>query len=180
MNFEEKTVSSKDIFCGRIIKVKLDMVKLPDGTLAERELVEHNGGVAVLAFDEDGKILMVEQYRKPYDELTIEIPAGKLEPGENPEECGMRELHEETGYIADEMELLFIMYPTPGYCSEKLYIYRAKGLTKAEQMLDDDEYLNVQRYSIDDAYEMVCEQKIRDAKTVCAVLKAKLIEERGL
>ncbi len=175
MNFEEKTVSSKNIFSGRIINVKLDMVKLPDGTLAERELVEHRGGVAVLAFDEDGNILMVEQYRKPYDEVTIEIPAGKLEAGEDPKECGMRELHEETGYIAGDAELLLMMYPTPGYCSEKLYIYLAKDIEKAEQMLDEDEYLNVLRFSVDEAYEMVCTQKIRDAKTVAAVLRAKIM-----
>lgn len=179
MNFEEKTVSSKNIYNGKIINVKLDVVKLPDGTLAERELVEHHGGVAVLAFDEDGKVLMVEQYRKPYDELTIEVPAGKLEVGEEPLECGMRELHEETGYIAGEMELLFIMYPTPGYCSEKLYIYHAKNLIKAEQMLDEDEYLNVLRYDIDEAYDMVRGQKIRDAKTVAAILMAKLMRKEG-
>lgn len=177
MELTEKTLKTNRIFEGRVINLRVDTVSLPDGKEAEREIVEHNGGVAVLAFDEDGKILTVKQYRIPYNEVTIEIPAGKLEIGENPEECGRRELHEETGYIAKEMELLFTLYPSPGYCSEKIYIYYAKNTEKADQKLDEDEYLDVCRYSVNELYKMLSAGEIRDAKTIAAVLKAKLITE---
>lgn len=176
MNFEEKTISTENVFKGRIIDVNIDTVTLPDGRTAKRELVLHHGGVGVLAFDEDGKVLLVKQYRKPYDEVVLEIPAGKLEDGENPEECGRRELKEETGYIAKKMELLFTLYPSPGYCSEKIYVYFASETEKAKQELDDGEFLEVYRYSVDELFEMLCRNEIHDSKTVAAILKAKLIK----
>ena len=176
MNFEEKTISTKNIFKGRIINVNVDTVELPNGKTAERELVFHNGGVGILAFDEDNKVLLVKQYRKPYNEMLLEIPAGKLEIGEDPLEAGIRELREETGYIAKKMELLFTLYPTPGYCSEKLYIYFASEIEKATQELDEDEFLEVYRYSLDELFEMLERNEINDAKTVAAILKAKLIK----
>lgn len=179
MNLEEKTTATREIFNGRIIRVREDDVVLPDGTPAKREIVEHNGGVAVAAIDEDGKMLMVKQFRKPFERVTLEIPAGKLEKGENPMECGMRELREETGYIADTLTHLGTIYPTPAYCEEKINIYFADNLKKSQQSLDDDEFLEVYRYSVDELYEMVIGGEICDAKTVCAILRVKLLYSEG-
>lgn len=174
MDFEEKTKAVKNIFDGKIIKVRVETVELPDGTTATREIVSHGGGVGVIAIDENNEVLMVSQYRIAARETVLEIPAGKLEKGEDPAECGKRELAEETGYEASELTYLGAYYATPGYCEEKLYLYLARGLKFVGQNLDDGEFLNVQRYKLDDLYNMVMENKIKDAKTAVAILKAKL------
>lgn len=174
MDFEEKTKAVKDIFDGKIIKVRVETVELPNGETASREIVSHGGGVGVIAIDENNEVLMVSQYRIAARETILEIPAGKLEQGEDPAECGKRELAEETGYEASELVYLGAYYATPGYCEEKLYLYLARGLKFVGQNLDDGEFLNVQRYKLDDLYDMVMENKIKDAKTAVAILKAKL------
>lgn len=175
MDFTEKTTSSERIFEGRIINLKVDTVSLPNGNIATRELVEHSGGVGVIAVDGDRNVLMVSQYRKPFDEMVLEIPAGKLNFGENPLECGKRELEEETGYIAGNYECLGVYYPTPGYCLEKITIYLATELVKTKQHLDEDEFLDVHTMKLDELFDMVMENKINDAKTAIAILKAKAI-----
>ena len=167
MNFEEKTVSSEEIYDGKIIKVRKEKVELPDGRLAMRELIGHPGG--------DGKVFMVTQYRIAAKSEMLEIPAGKMEYGEDPLECGARELIEETGYKAEEFTHLGEYYATPGYCEEKLNIFLARKLTFVGQNLDDGEFLNVSKYSLDELYQMVMDNKIYDAKTAIAILKAKAI-----
>lgn len=172
MDYTEKTVSSKDIYRGRIIYVKEDIVSLPNGALAGRELVIHNGGVGVIAVDEDKNVLMVRQYRKPYDEMVLEVPAGKLEKGEEAELAGRRELCEETGFEPETMEFIGKFYPTPGYCSEVISLYLAQGLSYVGQNLDEGEFVEVERIPLSTLVKMVMNNEIYDAKTAIAILKA--------
>lgn len=175
MNFEEKTVSSEIIFEGKVIKVRNELVRIPDGSFAIREIVGHPGGVGVIAVDDDGKVFMVSQYRIAAKSMMLEIPAGKKEYGEDPLECGKRELIEETGYEGGEFIHLGDYYATPGYCEEVLSIYLAKNLKFVGQNLDDGEFLNVSKHSLDELYEMVMNNEIHDAKTAIAILKAKAL-----
>lgn len=175
MDFTEKTISTKRIFDGRIINLKVDTVTLPNGHESTRELVEHPGGVGVIAVDDEKNVFMVTQYRKPFDEIVLEIPAGKLNYGENPLDCGMRELEEETGITADNYEYIGVYYPTPGYCLEKITIYLATGLKETRQHLDEDEFLDVHKIKLDTLFDMVMNNEINDAKTAIAILKAKAI-----
>lgn len=170
MELYEKLKSSEEIYKGRVFTVKKDIVELPGGEEATREVVVHNGGVGVIAITDDGKIPMVRQYRKGIEMVSLEIPAGKLEAGEKPEVCGKRELLEETGYIAKDFSILSRFAVTPAYCSEIIYVYRAEGLLKAEQKLDEDEYLNVEFYTLEELYKMVLEGEIIDSKTIIAIM----------
>lgn len=180
MNFTEKTISTKEIYKGRIVHLVEDTVLLPNGKTSGRELVLHNGGVGVIAVDDDKNVLMVSQYRKPYDETVLEIPAGKLEKGENPLDAGLRELREETGYKAENCRFLGKCYPTPGYCSEIIHIYLADKLTFVGQKLDPGEFLEVQKIPLDTLVKMVMDNEITDAKTTIAILKAdKIINGNG-
>ena len=172
MDYTEKTVSSKDIYRGRIIYVKEDIVSLPNGALAGRELVMHNGGVGVIAVDEFKNVLMVRQYRKPYDEMVLEVPAGKLEKDEDPQSAGIRELQEETGFLAEKVEYIGKYYPTPGYCSEIISLYLATELSYVGQNLDAGEFVEVERIPLAALVEMVMNNEIPDAKTAIAILKA--------
>lgn len=175
MDFEEKTISSENIYDGKIIKVRREQVELDDGSTAMREIIAHPGGVGVIAVTEDRQVFTVSQYRIAARSMMLEIPAGKLEYGEDPLECGKRELIEETGYRAKEFTHLGEYYATPGYCEEKLNIYLARGLEFVGQNLDEGEFLNVKKYSLDELYSMVMDNKIYDAKTAIAILKAKEI-----
>lgn len=171
MELYEKKLSSRQLFAGKVIRVELDEVELPNGKITSREVVRHHGGVCILALDEDGNVPMVKQYRYPYAEVLMELPAGKLEPGEDPADCGRRELEEETGYVAGEFSLLGKVYPTPGYVDEVLHLYLAKRLDKTAQRLDDDEFLNVEWLPLSDVIDRCLDGTIVDAKTVVAVLK---------
>ena len=175
MDYTEKTLSTEEIFKGHVIDVRVEKVELPDGRVSSRELVGHCGGVGIIAVDENREVFMVSQYRIAAKSMMLEIPAGKLEKGEGPLECGKRELIEETGYKANSLVHLGEYYATPGYCEEKLNIYLAQDLEFVGQHLDDGEFLNVQKYKLDDLYSMVMENKIYDAKTAIAILKAKAI-----
>ncbi len=172
MELTEKTLRSNTVFEGKVINVKTLTVLLPDGKEGYREIVEHNGGVCIAPLTDDNKMIFVRQFRSPYQEETLEIPAGKLEKGEDPSSAGIRELKEETGCTAGKYEYLGIIYPTPGYCGEKLYLYLARDLTRSTQDLDDDEFLNVEEIEIEKALEMVMNGEIKDSKTQIAVLKA--------
>ncbi len=172
MDFTEKTISSESIYRGKIINLKVDTVELPDGNTALRELVEHPGGVAVVAVDDSNNVYLVEQFRKPYNTTLIEIPAGKLEKGEDPLVCGKRELEEETGLIAGNMMYLGECYPTVGYTNEVIRIFLATELNKTSQNLDADEFLNVKTYHIDDIMEMIMNNQIKDSKTIVGIMKA--------
>lgn len=170
MDLSEKEVSRRYIYNGRIISLREDEVTLPDGKPAKREVVEHPGGVCVAALTDDRKLLMVRQYRRPYDEVILEIPAGKLDKGEDHRDCGMRELREETGFSAGHFEYFGHMYPTPGFCDEKIHIYFAWDLKQGERDPDEDEFLDVEEIPFDEVFDMVMKNEIKDAKTIAAVL----------
>lgn len=173
MDMTQKVVKTKEIFDGRVVKLRVDTVQLPDGRLAEREIMKHPGGVGVIAIDEDKNVLMVRQFRDAAKRIMLEIPAGKLEYGENPLECGKRELVEETGFRAAKFEHLGEFFVTPAYCEERINIYLASELTKECQNLDDGEFVEVEKISLDTLFDMVMHNEIADAKTIIAVLKAK-------
>lgn len=172
MIFEEKTVSSSEIFNGAIVKLRVDKVMMPGGNLAEREIVEHPGGVGIVAVTDNDEIIMVRQFRKPFDKAIYEIPAGKLDKDEQHRVCGIRELEEETGYKAESFEYLGYMYPSPGFCAEITHIYLATGLKEGNAHLDPDEYLDVEYIPIPKVKEMIMNNEINDAKTVFGIFKA--------
>lgn len=171
MDMTEKRIERKDIFDGHVFKVYLDKVEISDGSIRPREVVEHNGGVCVVALDEKKEIYMVRQYRYAAGTEMLEIPAGKLEKGEDPFKAAKRELSEETGCTAEKWTSLGVVYPTPGYCSERLYIYLAQELKTGEMHLDDGEILTVEKYPISQVVDMIMSGEITDAKTVVGVLK---------
>lgn len=175
MDYTEKTIDTKRIYDGRILNLRVDQVELPDGHVSSREIVEHHGGVGVIPVTENKEVFMVTQYRLAAQTMMLEIPAGKLEQGEDPLECGKRELIEETGYRGSEFIPLGAYYATPGYCQEKLTLYLARGLEWQGQHLDEGEFLNVQKFTLDELYEMVMRNEIHDCKTAIAILKAKAI-----
>ena len=175
MELTEKTLSSQTMFDGRIIHVRRDVIELPNGKEAFREVVDHPGGVCVLALDGEGRVLIVSQYRYPYNKVLREIPAGKLERGEDPREAAIRELREETGAAAGRFESLGELYPSPGYCGEIIRMYLARDLTFGVTDLDEDEFLNLERVPFEALVQQVLSGEVRDAKTIAAVLKAKLL-----
>lgn len=168
MQLEEKTVRKNYIYRGKIINVRCDDAELPNGRPCRREIVEHPGGACVLCV-KDGKVALVKQFRYAYGEAIYEIPAGKLNEGEDPMLAAERELGEETGMIADELVLRFVLYPTPGYTNEKIFIYEALGVREGKQHLDEGEFLNVEFVPIEVALEMVENGVICDAKTIVAL-----------
>lgn len=175
MHLEEKTVSSEQVFDGKVVKLFVDKAELENGEIVTREMIKHPGGVCVLPLDEDNNVLMVRQFRYPPHRVLLEIPAGKLEPGEDHRECGLRELKEETGCTCDEFTYLGNLIPTPAYDNEVIYMYLARGLHKGEQRLDEDEFLDVEKIPLGIAIDMVMNNEIADAKTQIAVLKTKLL-----
>ena len=175
MDLTEKTLSSEKIFDGRILHVRRDTIELPDGSKGFREVVDHPGGVCVLALDDENRALIVSQYRYPYEKVLREFPAGKLEYGEDPTQAAIRELKEETGAVAGDFRPLGELYPSPGYCGEIIRMYLARDLTFGETHLDEDEFLNLERVPFDQLVEQVLSGEIRDAKTIAAVLKGKLL-----
>ncbi len=179
MNLDEKTVRKNYIYNGRIINVRRDDALLPDGNPCIREVVEHPGGVCIGAITDNDELLFVRQFRYPYMEVIYELPAGKLEKGEDPFESGKRELEEEAGCVADEYRDMGKFYPTPGYCGEIIHLYAAKKLTFTQQNLDIDEFLSVEKIPLDKAVEMVLNNEIRDGKTQALVLKIKMLRDKG-
>ena len=177
MELTEKTLSSQTMFDGRIIHVRRDVIELPNGKEAFREVVDHPGGVCVLALDGEDRVLIVSQYRYPYNKVLRELPAGKLERGEDPREAAIRELKEETGAEAGDFRSLGELYPSPGYCGEIIRMYLARDLRFGETHLDEDEFLNLERIPFGTLVEQVLSGEIKDAKTIAAALKAKLLLE---
>jgi ADP-ribose pyrophosphatase len=177
----EKTISSQAIYDGRIIKVKVDEVLLPNGNTAKREIVHHQGAVAVIPLTEDGKMVVVRQFRKPLEKAIVEIPAGKLEIGEDPLACAERELEEETGYRAAQYEKLSAFYTSPGFADELLHVYVATGLTKGESRPDEDEFVDMMELTLEEAHELHKAGEISDAKTVVALFywENRMLRARG-
>jgi len=170
-NIEEKTLQENLLYKGRVINLYSDDVQLPNGRITTREYVAHRGGAAILPIDAEGNVYLVRQFRYPYREAILEIPAGKLEAGEEPAATAMRELEEETGYRCTELVPYGMLYPTPGYTNEHLYIYLATGLTKGHVHLDEDEFVNLVKLPFDEVYQMVITNRIKDAKTCFAILR---------
>ncbi len=168
----EKKLSSELIYDGKILRLTRDTALLENGETAFREVIHHSGGVCVLPLDDDGNVLFVKQFRYPFASVLLEIPAGKREPGEDPLQCGIRELSEEVGARASEIIPLGKLYPTVAYNTEVIYMYLARGLSFHDQHLDADEFVDVTRIPLKEAYEMVMRDEIPDSKTQIAILKA--------
>lgn len=173
MELYEKTISSETIFRGKIVNLRVDQVELPNGNRTAREVVEHAGAVAVVPVTDKNEIIMVRQYRYPAGRVLLEVPAGKLEKGEDPALCAERELREETGFEAGEMSLIFSFYTTPGFTDEKLYLYLARGLVQLGSQPDEDEFINIDCIPLEKALEMVDSGEVEDAKSIIGVLAAK-------
>ena len=173
MDFVETRVGGETLYRGKIVNVRLDRVALPDGREATREVVEHPGGVAIVALTDDGSVLTVRQFRYPIGEVIQEIPAGKLEYGENPAECAARELREETGYVAARIEPLGVIYASPGVYGERLHLYFARGLSFAGQHLDDGEFLAVEPVPLEELVCRAVRNEIKDAKTITGLMLAR-------
>ncbi|EGQ1274692.1 NUDIX domain-containing protein [Staphylococcus pseudintermedius] len=168
MHFEEKTISKESIYKGKIIEVEKHKVSLPNNKTAYREVVKHNGAVAICALTPDQQVILVKQYRKALEQELLEIPAGKLEPGEDRESAAMRELEEETGYKAKKLTLIGEVYGTPGFSNEKISVYFADNLVEGKVNLDEDEFVEKVLYSLDDVKKAVEARTIEDAKTFIA------------
>ncbi|MBO5226989.1 MAG: NUDIX hydrolase [Ruminococcus sp.] len=172
MHLDEKTLSSELAYQAKIFRVTKDTAQLENGAEVRRDVVHHSGGVCVVPLTDKNTVLMVKQYRYPMHEITLEIPAGKLEAGEDPSECGLRELREEAGRTCGKYTSLGKLYPTPAYDTEIIYMYLAEELSEPEeQNLDEGELLDVTEIPLEEAVQMVMDGKIPDAKTQLALLK---------
>ncbi len=169
MDFEEKTLKSDYLYKGKILNLKKDEVLLPNEKKAFREIVEHNGGSCVIC-EKDDKILMVRQYRYAFKKELWEIPAGKINEGEDPALTAVRELEEEGGIKAHSVQLMYKIFPSPGYTSEIIYLYRAQGLKETEKHLDNDEFLTSKWFSKTELKRMLNNGEIKDGKTLIALL----------
>lgn len=179
MEFFEKTLESKEIFDGRVINVTLDKIELQNGKYSTREVVNHPGGVCIAALNENNELYFVRQYRYPYHETVLELPAGKLEKGQTPLENGKRELKEEVGAVGKGYVSLGQLYPSPGYCAEIIHLYFCRVDSVGDACPDENEFLNVELIHIDKAVEMVLNNQIPDSKTQVAVLKTAMLLKNG-
>lgn len=171
---EFKRIKRELVVKGAIIDYYQDTMQIPNGNVAKWDLIDHKGAAAVVAVREDGKLLMVRQYRNALERETIELPAGGLEGRDEPtSKAAIRELEEETGYICSEVELLTSIYTTVAFCNEKIDIYVARNLQAGKQHLDEDEFINVEAYSMEELTDMILQGKIQDSKTVCGILAYK-------
>ena len=168
MELREKIINKEDIFKGKIIDVKMLDVELPNGKMAKREVVYHNGAVGILALKKD-KLIMVEQYRTAIDDILLEIPAGKLDGDEDPLECAHRELREETGYVAEHMEYIGEIVTSAGFCNEIIKLYCATDLKYVGDDRDEDEFLNLKEMTVEELKGLIREGKIIDSKTLSAM-----------
>ena len=175
MNLKETMLERQEIFSGRVVKLHVDKVALPNGGTSTREIVDHPGGVAILALDDEGRVPVVRQYRYAFSRVMLEIPAGKREAGEEPMVTAMRELKEEVGAQAASWQSLGTLIPSPGCYGETLYLYLARGLSFGDVQPDEDEFLAVERMDFGELYELCMSGAVQDAKTVAAVLKVKLL-----
>ena len=179
MPHTETMLESKEIFAGRVIRVTYDTVRLENGNTSAREVVHHHGGACILPVDEAGNVYLVRQFRYAIGEEIWELPAGKLEAGEDPFEAAKRELGEECGLTADHFEDLGVVYPTVGYDSERIYIWAATGLHPAAQHLDEDEFLDVVKMPLEKALALVLDGTIRDSKTQVGLMKYALLRGKA-
>ena len=170
---KETTVSSDLIYTGKTIQLRVDTVETPNKGYQKREIIEHKGAVGIVAITNDNKIVLVKQYRKAIEKELFEWPAGKIEIGESPLDCAIRELKEETGYSAKNLKLIHKYYTTPGFSNQLVFIYLAQNLTPGESHLEEDEFLEVYEFDREEAYNMVMNNEICDSKTVIGLLLTK-------
>ena len=168
----EKRISSKRIYEGNVLNLRVDEVKIDNGTKARREVVEHRGAAAIVPILEGGDVILVRQYRYPIETHLLEIPAGTLKANEDPKDCAKRELEEETGYRCREIAEMLECFVAPGYSTERIHIYLAKGLTKTETKMDEDEVINVERLRFSEALDKIRTGEIRDAKSIVGLQAA--------
>lgn len=168
---QEEKLSEKEIYRGKIVRLHVDEVRVQNGNTATREVVDHPGGVGIIAINERNEICLVRQFRYPYNEFIWEIPAGKRDPGEAPQTTATRELREETGYTAENLSYLGAVYPSPGFLTEVIHLYAATGLIPGETNPDEDEFLEIRFFNAETVLDMVMSNQIKDAKTIIAVLK---------
>ena len=169
----EKQIKQETVFSGKVLRVTLDTVRINDTTESFREVVHHMGAAAVIPVMNDGRVVLVRQYRYALEQAILEIPAGKLDPNESPATCAIRELEEEAGFHAEELIDLGPIFTTPGFSNEVVYLYLARNMTETAQHLDEDEFVEVEYYTIDEIYHMIEEGLIRDGKTIAAFAKAR-------
>ena len=162
----------RSIHRGRVVDLSVETVRMPNGSICELELIRHPGAAAVVPVDRDGSVLLVRQYRHATGGFLLEVPAGKLDPGEPAEACALREVEEETGTRAGELEPLGWIFTTPGFTDERIWLYLATRLEATRQSLEDDELLTVERVPLADAVEMALSGVIVDSKSVCALARA--------
>ena len=173
----EATVDSKVIFQGKIINLRVDTVRLPSGRIATREIAEHSNSICVVPVDEEGKVLLVRQYRKPAEAALLEVPAGGVEEGEVSEETVQRELQEEVGYRAGKLQHLSSFWLAPGWCTEYMHAYLATDLAPATLDADDDENILVERVPLEQTMELIASGEIQDAKSIAALLLVLLLRK---
>lgn len=166
----ENPIASERVYEGKMINIRRDTVILPNGKTAIREVVEHPGAVAIVPIFADGKVILVRQFRHPVGQLLLEIPAGKLDKGEDPDDCARRELAEETGFAAANLKRLASIVTTPGFTNEIIHIYIATGLTPTMQQPDEDEFLAVEQYDRDQIRDLITAGQLVDAKTILGLL----------
>lgn len=165
-------LQSSRVYAGRIVKLDLERVRFPNGGEGEVEVIHHAGAAAMVPLRDDGSVLLIRQYRHATGQWLYEVPAGTLQPGESPEECAARELIEESGHAARELVPLGAIWTTPGFTDERIWLYLARGLSPAEQRLDDDELLSVEPTPLARAVAMAEHGELADAKSICALLRA--------
>lgn len=181
MDLKETFVKNLQTHKGNILSFRIDEVLCPNGQTATRDIIDHNGGVCVAAITEQDELIFIRQFRYSYEEVILELPAGKLEQGENADTlaAGKRELKEETGAEAAQWFDLGVFYPTCGYCNEKIYLYAAKGLTFGAQHLDSDEFVEVLKLKLDDAVRYVMDGTLKDGKSIAIVMKLNEMRRNG-
>lgn len=175
MDYEEKTVSRKHIYQGNIIKVESLTVTMPNGKNATRDLVSHPGASVVLPLNEKDELYMVRQFRKPLEMVSLELPAGKLDPGEDPQTCAERELKEETGLAAGKIVHLVSIHTTPGFSNEVIHLYAATNLKEGDSNADEDEFITTEKIPVKELADMVLKGAITDAKSIIGILLAEKI-----
>lgn len=170
---EIKRIKRELEYKGQIVDFYSDYMQLPDGKEAKWDFIKHKGAAAIVAVDEDGKLYMVRQYRNAVEKNTLEIPAGALNPGEDTKTAAIRECEEEIGYVPKNVEHLLDLFTTVAFCNEKIGIYYCSGLKKTKQHLDEDEFVNVETYELEELVSMILDGTIQDAKTISAILAYK-------
>ncbi|MGQ9455189.1 MAG: NUDIX domain-containing protein [Armatimonadota bacterium] len=180
MDLREETIESTEVFSGRLVKLRVDRVRLPDGRESTREIVVHRGAVAAVPLIDSDRVIMVRQFRQAAGEALLEIPAGTLDPGEDPVDCVVRELEEEIGYHANQLTPMFRSYLAPGYSSEMLHTFLAEGLVRASGRCDEDEFIEIVEIPLSEAVDKILTGEIKDAKSICGILMAqRILSMRG-